>query len=88
MTWPLIILAVCTVLLSIIATPIWPWFHAYLMGHLDHLQASWAIPADVGTTLLLSTCIVAAGIGLAWWLYAIRPMAKDISCQGRAPFIK
>ena len=76
MTVPLVILAACAVLLSIVATPIWPWFHAYLMGHLEHLEVSWAISGDVLMTLLLSTCIVAAGISLAWWLYAVKPMQK------------
>ena len=76
MTRPLMILATCAVLLSFMATPIWPWFHAYLTGHLGHLEASWAIPADVGMTLLLSTCIVAAGIGLSWWLYAVKRVAQ------------
>ncbi len=76
MTGPLVILAVCVVLLSVIATPIWPWFHDYLTGHLEHLEVSWTIPGDVGMTLLLSTCIVAAGISLAWWLYAVKPLEK------------
>jgi len=76
MTVPLIILAVCAVLLGIIATPVWPWFHAYLMGHLAHLEVSWTIPGDVLTTMLLSTCIVAAGIFVAWWLYVSKPMEK------------
>lgn len=76
MTWPLVILAACVVLLSIMATPIWPWFHAYLTGHLEHLEVSWAIPGDVWMTLLLSTCIVSAGMTLAWWLYAVKPVKK------------
>ncbi len=76
MTRPLIILAVCAVLLSIVATPVWPWFHAYLLGHLEHLQASWSLPSDMFLMLALSACIVAAGISSAWWLYAIKPAAK------------
>jgi NADH-quinone oxidoreductase subunit L len=76
MTVPLVILAAFAVLLGIIATPVWPWFHAYLMGHLEHLQVSWAISGDVLMTMLLSSCIVAAGIFLAWWLYVARPMAQ------------
>jgi len=76
MTVPLIILAACAVLLSIIATPVWPWFHAYLTGHLAHLEVSGSIPGDVISTMLLSSCIVAAGIFVAWWLYAARPMEK------------
>src|SRR5262249_41725522 len=33
MTWPLIILAVCTVGLSAIGTPAWPWFQKFLGEH-------------------------------------------------------
>ena len=76
MTVPLIILAACAVLLSIIATPVWPWFHAYLSGHLEHLQVSFAISSQALLTMLLSTCIVTAGISLAWWLYAVKPVPK------------
>jgi NADH-quinone oxidoreductase subunit L len=76
MTVPLIILAGFAILLSVVATPVWPWFHAYLNGHLAHLHVSWAISSEVLATLLLSSCIVAAGIGLAWWLYAREPVER------------
>jgi NADH-quinone oxidoreductase subunit L len=74
MTVPLVILATCVVLLSVIATPVWPWFHAFLLGHSAHIEP---ISGDVLMTMLLSSCVVAAGVGLAWWLYAVRPVAKD-----------
>src|ERR1700730_8552571 len=32
MTLPLIVLAVCAVLFSIVLTPVWPWLHDYLTG--------------------------------------------------------
>jgi NADH-quinone oxidoreductase subunit L len=72
MTIPLAVLAVCTVVLSAFGTPVFPWFHSYLSGHAAHLQTS----VDVGVLLamLLSTVIVATGIGLGWWLYGRRPI--------------
>ena len=71
MTIPLAVLAACTVLLSILATPIFPWFHSYLSGHVSHLQRSVEIGALL--TMLLSTAIVAAGLSLGWWFYGRRP---------------
>jgi NADH-quinone oxidoreductase subunit L len=69
MTMPLVILAAGTVLLSIVGTPVWPWFHAYLTGHAAHVQP---IKFDVVQIMLLSTALVAAGVGLGWWLYGRR----------------
>lgn len=74
MTVPLIALAAGAVLLSLIGTPVWPWFHAYLTGHLAHLEIARTIPSDVLLIMLLSTVIVAAGVGLAWWLYGRKPV--------------
>ena len=73
-TIPLAILAACTILLSAFATPIFPWFHHYLSGHATHLQSS----VDVGAllTMLASVIIVAAGVGLGWWLYTRRPITS------------
>ena len=33
MTMPLIVLAICTIGLSVAVTPAWPWLHDYLSGH-------------------------------------------------------
>jgi NADH-quinone oxidoreductase subunit L len=74
MTVPLIILAVGTVLLSIIGTPVWPWFHAYLTGHLGHLEIARSIPSSALLVMLISVCFVTMGIGLAWSLYGRRPV--------------
>jgi NADH-quinone oxidoreductase subunit L len=59
MTVPLIVLAAGTVLLGIIGTPAWPWFHSYLSGHAAHVQ-----PVHLGVLaiMLLSTALVALGI--------------------------
>jgi NADH-quinone oxidoreductase subunit L len=45
-----------------------------LNGHLDHVQFTGFIPIEVGFVMLLSTIIVACGIGLAAWLYSRRPL--------------
>jgi len=70
MTVPLIVLAAFAVLLSVVGTPVWPWFHDYLMGH--HGESEGFTRAGLGV-MGLSTLIVAAGVGLAWWLYGRKP---------------
>ncbi len=72
MTAPLIALAVATVSLSAVLTPVWPWLAGFLEG----------VPADVdwsrlfghGATgiLVLSIVAVAAGVGGGWLLYGRR----------------
>jgi NADH-quinone oxidoreductase subunit L len=65
MTVPLMILAVCSVLLGFLATPGWPWLHTYLTG-----EPAPAAPAGQFLLLaLLSTLIVGAGIASGWYLY-------------------
>jgi NADH-quinone oxidoreductase subunit L len=74
MTVPLIILAAGTILLSVIGTPAWPWFHDYLTGHTAHVQP---VKLDVIAIMLLSTALVAAGVGFGWWLYGRRRITAD-----------
>jgi NADH-quinone oxidoreductase subunit L len=71
MTMPLLVLAAGAVLLSLVGTPAWPWFHDYLSGHRG--EAAGFSGAVLGT-MLLSTVIVAAGVGLAWRLYVRQPV--------------
>jgi NADH-quinone oxidoreductase subunit L len=72
MTWPLIILAVCAVLLGVIGTPAWPWFESYLNGH--HAGFNFSKLTEAGTLglMLASAAIVFTGLGLGWWLYGKR----------------
>ncbi len=65
MILPLIVLAVCTVGLSIVFTPAWPWFEHYLMGE----TAPFAIGRLIQPMLFVSAILVAAGIALGWWMY-------------------
>jgi NADH-quinone oxidoreductase subunit L len=69
MTWPLVILAVFAVLLSLIGTPFWPWFQTYLSGHAATGGFQW----ETLFVMLLSILIVALGLGAGWWLYGRRP---------------
>ncbi|MFA6959681.1 MAG: NADH-quinone oxidoreductase subunit L [Opitutaceae bacterium] len=63
MTVPLVILAVCAVVLGFVGTPYWPWLQATLDPHYE--------PTHGGPSLmLLSIGLVGAGLGLGWWLYA------------------
>jgi len=65
MTLPLIVLAVCAILFSVVLTPAWPGLESYLTGH----------PADFDPHLLIqpmiivSLALVGAGISLGIWMY-------------------
>ena len=65
MTLPLIVLAVCTVSLSLILTPAWPWLHDYLSGTAAHLDLARVFQP----MLLVSLALVAAGVGAGILLY-------------------
>ena len=71
MTVPLSILAVCAVLLGFLGTPAWPWFQTYLGAH--HAKADWG---GILLTMLLSTAVVAVGLGMGWRLYGRRPVQR------------
>jgi NADH-quinone oxidoreductase subunit L len=66
MTWPLIILAACSILVGFVGTPLWPWFHSFIEGQHVH---SGSLSTEVLGVMLLSILLVAAGIGAGWWLY-------------------
>ena len=65
MTRPLIVLAVCTIGLSAILTPAWPWLHSYLSG--EPAEADFA--HLIQPMLFVSLGLVAGGIGLGVLLY-------------------
>ncbi|MBA3385310.1 MAG: NADH-quinone oxidoreductase subunit L [Chthoniobacterales bacterium] len=72
MTLPLIVLAFCTIALSLLLTPAWPWLHEYLSGARAHFETARLIqPA-----LLVSFALVAAGIGLGILIYR-NPTERD-----------
>jgi len=80
MTVPLGILAGAAVLMSIPATPAWPWFHGYHNGEAITLDFARLVEHDFVTIAGLSIVIVAAGIGIGYFLYrhfaAVDPLAR------------
>jgi NADH-quinone oxidoreductase subunit L len=69
MVLPLVILAVCSVLLGFVGTPVWPWFQRFIEQ--EQLAGGFSALTEHGvlTTMLISTAVVAIGIGLGWFLY-------------------
>src|SRR5256714_1437733 len=65
MTRPLMVLALCTIGLSAVLTPAWPWLHNYLLGETTVLDFSLLIQP----MLFVSLALVAGGIGLGILIY-------------------
>ncbi|MEP6709512.1 MAG: NADH-quinone oxidoreductase subunit L [Verrucomicrobiota bacterium] len=65
MTMPLIVLAACSIVFSVVLTPAWPWLHGYLTGEPAHFD----IALLIQPTLFVSLALVAAGIGLGFVMY-------------------
>jgi NADH-quinone oxidoreductase subunit L len=65
MTRPLIVLAFCTIVLSVALTPAWPWLHDYLSGETPQFDFVHLIQP----MLFVSLALVAAGIGLGILMY-------------------
>jgi proton-translocating NADH-quinone oxidoreductase chain L len=65
MTIPLIVLAICTILFSVVLTPAWPWLHAYLSGEPLHFDLARLIQP----MLFVSLVLVGVGIALGFWIY-------------------
>jgi NADH-quinone oxidoreductase subunit L len=73
MTIPLVVLASCAILFSIVLTPAWPWLHNYLENESAHFDFARLIQA----TLFLSLVLVGAGFALGIWMY------RKAGVQGR-----
>jgi NADH-quinone oxidoreductase subunit L len=65
MTRPLIVLALCTIGLSAVLTPAWPWLHDYLSGESPHFDFTQLIQP----MLFISLALVAGGIALGVLIY-------------------
>ncbi|MDQ6656426.1 MAG: NADH-quinone oxidoreductase subunit L, partial [Verrucomicrobiota bacterium] len=65
MTLPLIVLAACTIALSVVLTPAWPWLQEYLAGTRAHFE----IAQLIQPMLFVSLALVAVGIGLGMLIY-------------------
>ena len=74
MTIPLVFLAVFAVALGFAGTPAWPWFQEYLSGREASFELGNLFHRDTLTIMLISTCVVALGIALGWFLYGVKPV--------------
>jgi NADH-quinone oxidoreductase subunit L len=74
MTRPLIVLAICTVGLSAVLTPAWPWLHDYLSGESPHVDFSRLIQP----MLFVSLALVAGGIALGILIYRRAGLADPL----------
>jgi NADH-quinone oxidoreductase subunit L len=72
MIMPLIVLAISSILLSLVLTPAWPWLRAYLEGEPAHVDLAFLVQP----MLLLSLLLVVAGIAIGVLIYR-RPSEKD-----------
>jgi len=79
MTLPLIVLAVCAVLFSIVLTPAWPWLESYLTGH----AADFDTRLLIQPMILVSLALVGVGVALGIWLY--RGAGEIDPLQQKAP---
>ena len=66
MTVPLVILAVCAILLGFIGTPTFPWLQSMLSGQPVPIHF---IPESGRGLMMLSIVLVALGLGAGWALY-------------------
>ncbi len=84
MTMPLLLLAVCAVLLGFIATPAWPWLQGFLEMRRVHLDLHQLAESGLPQLMLASSLLVFGGLGLGWWLYGRRPIrhAAENRCAG------
>jgi NADH-quinone oxidoreductase subunit L len=64
-TAPLVVLAACSIVLSVALTPAWPWLQSYLSGE----SARFEIALLIQPMLFVSLALVAGGIGLGYIIY-------------------
>jgi NADH-quinone oxidoreductase subunit L len=77
MTMPLVILAVCSVLLGFLGTPAWPWFQRFLSRGEVGAEVETGFSSGVISLMVISSLIVFLGIGLGWWLYGRKPLQQS-----------
>jgi NADH-quinone oxidoreductase subunit L len=73
MTAPLLILAVCAILLGLIGTPAWPWFQSFLEGHA--VEPTTHEPGLLAV-MLTSSVIALLGIFLGYLIYGRHPATR------------
>jgi NADH-quinone oxidoreductase subunit L len=82
MTIPLIVLGACTILLSLVLTPAWPWLDSYLTGHFARGQPRPLIQPMI----FVSLALVGAGIAAGVWIYRRGPEVDPLETAQPAVF--
>src|SRR6185437_3107177 len=77
MTLPLIILAVFSMLLGLIGTPLWPWFSAFLSGQHVRFDLGGFAESGVLAVMLSSTILLLTGMGIGWLIYGKKPADRS-----------
>jgi NADH-quinone oxidoreductase subunit L len=77
MVGPLVLLALCSILLGFIGTPAWRWFQEFLLGGQAKLDLHQLWEPDVLLTMGVSTVVVFLGLGLGYALYGRKPGQPD-----------
>ena len=80
MTVPLIALAIASIAVGFFGTPAWPWLHSYLTGHPLHTNFGKLFEGGTLSIMLVSTLVVAAGIGAGWFVYK-----RKFTCDTNEP---
>ena len=86
---PLAILAFFAIVLGVIGTPAWPWFHAFLENRAVTFDLHGFAEPGLGLLMLGSSLIVFVGLGLGWRLYgdkSPKPEAPD-ALEKSAPWL-
>ena len=88
MTVPLMLLAAAAVLMSILATPAWPWFEEFITGGHAHFRMAELLDHEFMKVAGLSIGLVLAGISLGAWIYGRRKIDANAPdpLQEAAPF--
>jgi NADH-quinone oxidoreductase subunit L len=76
---PLFVLCAGVILLSLVATPFWPWFEKWLAGEVVRFRADAFAGHGALGLLLISLAIVGIGVGVGWKCY------HEISSDSQAP---
>lgn len=79
MTIPLMLLAAGAVLLSLVATPAWPWFHHFIEGGETHFDFSVFFVFGNLALMGASILVVGAGVGIGWFLYGRKDLPEAVA---------
>jgi NADH-quinone oxidoreductase subunit L len=85
MTIPLVVLAAATILLSVVGTPVWPWFECWITGEQVGLDVAGLTKPGTVTLIVLSLVIVVIGVIAACRFYAKPSMDFTTSSDPLAP---